>query len=130
MKAISLWQPWASLIFTEQRIKRHETRPWTTSYRGPLAIQAAQKLVTDLDDDLLELLAEEFGRDWARQLPRGRMLGTVRLADCRLTESIDPNTLDRLCGNWTPGRYAWRLDEPRRFDDPPAVKGRQRLFEW
>lgn len=130
MRAISLWQPWASLIFTARRVKRHETRHWATFYRGPLAIHAAQKLVTDLEDDLLELLGEECGPLWASQLPRGRMLGVAQLSDCRLTESIDPDTLDRLCGNWTPGRYAWRLDEPVKFLDPPPCKGRQGFFDW
>lgn len=130
MRSISLWQPWASLIFSPRRVKRHETRHWATFYRGPLAIHAAQKLVTNLDDDLIDLVQEEFGTDWASTLPRGRMLGSVRLDDCRLTESIDPDTLDRLCGDWTPGRYAWRLEDPKLFAHAPEVKGRQGFFNW
>ena len=35
MKAISLWQPWASAVALGS--KRVETRSWSTSYRGPLA---------------------------------------------------------------------------------------------
>lgn len=41
MKAISLWQPWATLISTGD--KTWETRSWATTYRGPLAIHAAKK---------------------------------------------------------------------------------------
>jgi hypothetical protein len=130
VKAISLWQPWASLIFSPRRVKRHETRHWATFHRGPLAIHAAQKLVKDLEPDLVALLDDEFGVLWADQLPRGRMLGVATLADCRLTQSIDPDTLDRLCGDFTPGRYAWRLDNPRLFDNPPEVTGRQGFFDW
>jgi activating signal cointegrator 1 len=41
MKALSLWQPWASLVALG--IKTIETRSWETKYRGPLAIHAAKK---------------------------------------------------------------------------------------
>src|SRR3990167_3828953 len=40
MKAITLTQPWATLVALGH--KRIETRSWTTSYRGPLAIHAAK----------------------------------------------------------------------------------------
>lgn len=39
MKAITLWQPWASLVGLGE--KKIETRSWLTKYRGPLAIHAA-----------------------------------------------------------------------------------------
>ncbi len=40
MKAITLHQPWATLVAVGA--KRIETRSWATSYRGPLAIHAAR----------------------------------------------------------------------------------------
>jgi hypothetical protein len=43
VKAITLWQPWASLVALG--VKSIETRSWSTSYRGPLAIHAAKKVV-------------------------------------------------------------------------------------
>lgn len=39
MKALTLWQPWASLVALG--VKTVETRSWSTPYRGPLAIHAA-----------------------------------------------------------------------------------------
>lgn len=39
--AITLWQPWASLIAAGQ--KCYETRSWQRSYRGPLAIHSANR---------------------------------------------------------------------------------------
>jgi len=42
MKAITLTQPWATLVAIGA--KRIETRSWSTSYRGPLAIHAAKGL--------------------------------------------------------------------------------------
>ena len=41
MKAITLWDPWASLIALGE--KKVETRSWRTDYRGPLAIHAAKR---------------------------------------------------------------------------------------
>ena len=39
MKAITIWQPWATLL--PLGVKLYETRSWATSYRGPIAIHAA-----------------------------------------------------------------------------------------
>lgn len=41
MKALTIWQPWASLL--AQGEKKYETRGWPTKYRGPIAIHAAMK---------------------------------------------------------------------------------------
>jgi activating signal cointegrator 1 len=41
MQAISVNQPWASLIIAGA--KRIETRSWSTNHRGPLAIHASKK---------------------------------------------------------------------------------------
>ena len=41
LKALSLWQPWASLIAVGA--KRIETRSWPTKHRGPIAIHASAK---------------------------------------------------------------------------------------
>ena len=40
IKAISLWQPWASLIVCGA--KEIETRSWSTKVRGTVAIHAAK----------------------------------------------------------------------------------------
>jgi len=50
MKAITLLQPWASLLVCEA--KQYETRSWATSYRGPIAIHSAKKPVEKILDDL------------------------------------------------------------------------------
>lgn len=40
MKAITVWQPWASLLACGA--KNYETRGWATRYRGPIAIHAGK----------------------------------------------------------------------------------------
>lgn len=42
MRAITVHQPWASLVAAN--VKTIETRSWSTKYRGPLAIHAAKRL--------------------------------------------------------------------------------------
>ena len=46
MKAITIRQPWASLIVSLDQngrpLKSVETRSWKTGYRGPLAIHAGK----------------------------------------------------------------------------------------
>ncbi len=55
MKAITIWQPWASLIACGA--KKYETRSWATNYRGPIAIHAARlnpiKLLADIPNEML-----------------------------------------------------------------------------
>ena len=41
MKAISFWQPWASLM--AEGAKKIETRKWRTHYRGDIVICAAKR---------------------------------------------------------------------------------------
>jgi hypothetical protein len=43
VKAITLWQPWASLLACGA--KQFETRSWATKFRGQIAIHAAKKPV-------------------------------------------------------------------------------------
>lgn len=55
MKAITVWQPWATLLATGQ--KHNETRSWKTSYRGEILIHAAK---TDHSGILLHIPMEEL----------------------------------------------------------------------
>lgn len=45
MKAITIIQPWATLIAIGA--KRFETRSWATTHRGPIAIHAGKKIDRD-----------------------------------------------------------------------------------
>jgi hypothetical protein len=50
MKAITIWQPWASLLACGA--KKYETRSWKTDYRGPIAIHVAKKDIHSILGDL------------------------------------------------------------------------------
>jgi hypothetical protein len=81
MKALTVAQPWATLIAIGA--KRIETRSWTTRHRGPLAIHAAHafpRIARDLarTSPFAEALAA--GRA-PLLLPRGVVVATCTLVD-------------------------------------------------
>lgn len=134
MKAISLWQPWATLIATGH--KTIETRSWATQYRGPLLIHAAKRPMDDLGARLLA----HFGLH--SDVPYGAVLCETILEGCYPTDGggnlYDPSKQrgdciivsdkDRLCGNFALHRFGWLLRWQSRFD-PIPFRGRQQLFE-
>lgn len=114
MKALSVKQPWASLI--ADGLKSWEIRTWTTSYRGPLIICAGQRPSTTLD-----------AQDWAYSAGLlGTTVAVVRLNNVRLIEHGGYSTNARC--RVKPGEYAWELTNVRKL---PAIqlKGRLGLFD-
>lgn len=104
MKALSLWQPWASLVALGE--KRIETREWSTRYRGELAIHATASMpkylgVSSRTDPFRDELADVFCvrrdrddrcgdrvGDILHRLPRGKVLCIVRLVDVQEIDSM------------------------------------------
>lgn len=131
MKAISLWQPWASLWLTDAKI--HETRHWPTSHRGLLLVHAAKRKIDDLSGDRLdEICGGIWGHHWGLELPRGALIGIVRLVGCDRTEDMPighQSTEDYECGDFSPGRYAWLRASPQVFAEPIPYRGQQSFFE-
>lgn len=138
MRALSLWQPWASAIACGA--KRIETRSWATSYTGPLAIHAAK---TWNDECALAygFLAEreEFCRllphgadDEILPLPFGAIVATAELVACRPVEEIRDGltSLETALGNYSAGRFGWLLTEVKRLERPVPARGRQGLWRW
>jgi hypothetical protein len=79
MKAISLFQPWASLIMLGY--KSYETRSWATKHRGPLAIAASAgkqgREACAPGTDIAVMLANH-GLTFD-DLPRGAVLGVCEV---------------------------------------------------
>lgn len=130
MKAISLWQPWASLWCSDRKI--HETRHWPTSHRGWLLVHAAKRFEKnfEVDDPLRMILDDEFDGHWAMDLPIGALIGRVNLVDCVRTETFPAgyDGDDYHCGDFADGRYAWKRDEFEVFKRPIPYRGMQGMF--
>ncbi len=128
MKAITLWQPWASLMAVG--VKMHETRHWSTSYRGPIAIHAGK--VIDVAGAPETLCNAALGKNWRTTIPRGGVVAVGRLARCRDAWRIRCQLTagDLEAGNYAPGRYAWQVLDLHSLKTPIAAVGRQGLWDW
>ncbi len=120
MKALSVRQPWASLIVAG--IKPVENRTWATRYRGPLLIHAAQGYdhagQAALEDH--DLYAGYYHHYSPERVPRGAIIGQADLTDCVQGHS----------SSWAePGAWHWVLANPMAFDEPTPYKGRLGLFD-
>lgn len=128
MKAISLWQPWASLWLSPFKV--HETRHWSTRHRGWLAVHAAKRIPSYLSDELIAICEKQFGLNWRNSIRCGYVLGAVYLDDCSRMDVARPaHQDDEECGNWSPDRFGWRRRDQYITITPVPFKGRQRIFD-
>ena len=146
LSAVTLHQPWASLILAGA--KRFETRGWAPpkSLVGRrIGVHAGQKLVRDLPSDVAAAVAGALGSDWAETAPRGRLICTAllegawrtgeALGDGRraLAETLEGSpTLasfrEDLFGDYSEGRWIWLLRGVRAIAPAPAVRGLQKVW--
>lgn len=129
IKALSLWQPWATAIALE--LKKIETRAWSTDYRGPLLIHAAKKWTKDVRDTHQDL-RRRFS-DLPEKPPLGQAICIVDLVDCRAM-SLDwmksISETEYRWGNWAEGRYGWVLENVRLFRNDVELKMRGYQALW
>lgn len=126
MKALSLWQPWASAVALG--FKKNETRSWPTNYRGPLLIHAAKKVIPWPSISIQAMFEGiAFQPD---DLPLGQVLCRVDLIDCKRISihNRPPEGMERLLGDYTPGRYMWITDNLQVLTSFP-VRGHQGFFD-
>lgn len=133
MKAITIWQPWASLIAWGE--KRYETRSWATKYRGPLAIHAGLRDVTvHLIPRYSSYLPafKRAGESWEERLPAGVVLCQVDLVDVVRVETLRGkiSQQEEQFGDYSAGRFAWRFENIQLLDRPIPAIGKQGLWEW
>ncbi len=130
MRALSVRQPWASLIALG--LKPDETRTFAVSYRGPIAIAAGAtygRRERAARDRILGAFPcvpwrEVYGDE--ADPPLGSIVAVAELVACDFmyAETIAAaSPLARAVGDWSPGNYAWRLAAVRRLRDPLPFKG-------
>ncbi len=133
MKALTLTQPWASLVAIGA--KKIETRSWATSYRGPLAIHAAKGFPKDARTVCLR---EPFKRvliaagiESLADLPLGALLATVLLVDCVPTGKVRSTLTSEeyAFSDYSAGRWAWLLDDVQPLSVPVPARGALGLWD-
>jgi len=132
MKALPLWQPWASLVAIGA--KRIETRHWPApaSVIGQRIAIHATKTTQHLD------IASEapFNQYLTPEdLPLGALIATAVLHRCSEMTADAIETLERThphehaFGLYEPGRFAWVLRDVRHLATPVPFRGAQGLFD-
>lgn len=134
MKAITIWQPYASAIALGY--KRYETRTWSTKHRGLIAIHAAAKNDYQIRRSMVYVRRDLEGfrdqLDWMLTAPVGVVVAVCELVAVHDTRDVakDIDLFERAFGNWQTSRYAWELKLIERFEQPIPARGAQGLWNW
>lgn len=154
MKAITLIQPWATLIAIGA--KRIETRSWQTAYRGRLAIHAGlstrfidpkapEYICTE--EPFYSVLMNAIKFSDQEFMPLGCVIATCELVACtQLGACVSiqnvPTLVRGVCvppaeqdpelafGDYTPGRFAWILEDIEPLPKPVPARGSLGLWDW
>lgn len=154
MKALSLLQPWATLVAIGA--KRVETRSWPTHHRGALAICASKKFrdadrFLCLEDPFRHTLANalydgdvdimrrcvlhdetvELNGKVYMPLPAGCVVANTVVRACMpaliVMEEVDPK--ERAFGWYAADRFAWLLDDTIQVQGRYPVRGMPGLYD-
>jgi hypothetical protein len=132
MLALSIRQPWASLILKAG--KGIENRDWPTKYRGRILVHAAKGMTRAEHEDAIAFAVAAIKRDTRNfgapirtlrdigfafdDLERGGIVGSVEIVDC-VTDSASP---------WFVGKYGFVLRNPQPLPFTPW-KGQLGFFD-
>ncbi len=124
MKALTVKEPWASLIINGY--KKYEFRSWKTNYRGKILIHSGKSIEKrNLD------LYKDYNLDYSF----GYIIGEVEIVDCILVDDKIQEKLLRdnklVYGrNSHVGLYAWKFDNIVKYIDSDKLKVNGKLGLW
>jgi activating signal cointegrator 1 len=137
MHAISIWNPFASLL--ANGFKSIETRGWPAPKRliGKRIGIASTKVIkpeqrTPFQDPKFMFYYEQTGLPQLCELPHGYLLATAILHSCDIIEESDLDDIteeEQLYGWFEVGRYAWRMRAVEALSKPLPVQGKQGIWE-
>lgn len=133
MKALSLWQPYATLMAIGA--KTVETRDWPTHVRGTVAIAATANTprrdieIAFANPRIAEVL-RAAGYEKPGDLPTGAILCLVDLVDCKSAMAGFQQKIwtpdDEAFGDLSLGRYGFITSNRRQLPEPIPFKGGQK----
>jgi len=145
LKAITLHQPWATLMALGEKI--FETRGWATPHRGETAIHAGKKVDRDAcEREPIKSVLAKHGYT-ASNLPTGAVVAIATLSHCWsigtdyqsgmpvLFNGVGGETKSitaKECnfGYYDNDRFAWEFKDMSRLPQMIPAKGQQRLWNW
>lgn len=124
MKALTVKEPWASLIINGY--KEYEFRSWKTNYRGRILIHAGLTLEKDV--------SKKF-KDYNLNYGKGEIIGEATLTDCILVTDKLEDDLYKLnplvyAKSKHSRVYAWRLEDTKVYNRRIPSKGRLGLWNY
>ena len=123
MKAITLKQPWASLV--ANGYKKYEFRSWKVNYRGDILIHAGKGI---------DVEAMQRVKNLNLEFPTSRIVAIVKIEDCiKLNEEINENICDEnpvVYGNKMHTGFAWKLTNIRKIENSDNVSGKQGFWNY
>jgi hypothetical protein len=135
MKALSLIQPWASLVISGA--KRIETRsfPAPRAMWGQRFLVHASKGWTAQERALVQMqepFCSALGHVSTKDIPRGVILGSVQLLECLPTDRVRDglSVQEEAFGDFSAGRWAWMLANPLRLPALEPAKGALGFWEY
>lgn len=134
MKAITIKQPWASLIV--EGIKPIENRTWKTNFRGRVLVHAGAKQLNSKDlfsiEKVNEIHPDLLDDIENGNLPTGVIIGSVEIVDCVINHpsiwaekslhTDGENIFGKPINNWV-------LANPIKFPEPIPCKGKPSFWE-
>ena len=124
MKALTIKEPWASLII--EGYKKYELRSWKTNYRGKILIHAGKGLEKE---NLIKF------KDYDIYIKPGMIIGEATLVDCIKVTPEFQNELFKI-DRTVYGRsnhaedFAWKLENIIKYDKPIPMKGQLGLWNY
>ena len=141
-KAITIKQPWASLIV--DGLKDIENRTWKTKFRGRVLVHSGMDNKWERLSISAMLTEEQFNLCFdneflEQEFPYGAIIGSVEIVDCVINhESIwaekikaSDMLLYHIANTKPPVIYNWVLANPIKFDKPIYnVKGKLSFWDY
>lgn len=129
MKALTVIQPWASLIVHGRKgIENRVWKPFRSLVGKRIAIHAGlswdERFPGDLARDLGEL-AEKLGIVKPSDLPRGAIVGTAIVVG--YVQDVKMISVDQE--RWFSGPIGWILSDRKALPEPIPCRGSQGLWE-
>lgn len=129
MKVLTLREPWASLI--GKKIKTIETRSWLTNYRGELYIHAGKSKVPTNNERIncLSKYLDDEPFQYGNIFLRCNLVDCVPIDETYASFVKENAPINYDCGDYTPGRYAWILEDVTHIAPKPAI-GRLSIWNY
>ena len=124
-KVLSVIAPYPTLML--MGAKTIETRKYPTRYRGEIYIHVSKR---NVPKEWRKLPCYQMACEYTDDFQYGYIVLKATLVDCyQMTEENIRlvSEMERNCGFWEPGRYAWVLADITPID-PIEAKGHQTIW--